>query len=302
MRRLLDSVHEVVAVVTQPDRPRGRGRRVLASAVKKLAAAEGLQVLQPDRLADEQFRAGLDACPHDLAVVAAYGRLLPDWLLNACQHGAINVHASLLPKWRGAAPVHRAIMAGEKETGVTIIRLVKEMDAGPMLARRARPIGPADTNAVVEADLAGIGATLMVETVDRIASGTVVPEEQNHALATFAPRLTRADGTIDWRRPAQAIHDQVRGLHPWPHASAVLGGRRYLIHGTEVVSPRPEGISSAVPPGTLVEARSSNLVVAVGDGQAIAIHELQPEGRKRVSARAFLAGHHWQAGIRFDLL
>ena len=270
--------------------------------MKELAATEGLPVLQPDRLAHEQFRAELNTYPHDLAVVAAYGRFLPDWLLNACRHGAINVHASLLPKWRGAAPVHRAIMAGEAETGVTIIRLVKEMDAGPMLARRARPIGPADTSDVVEADLAETGATLMVETVDCIASGTVVREEQNHALATLAPRLTRADGIIDWRRPAQAIHDQVRGLHPWPHASAVLQGRRYLIHRTEVVSPRPEGISSAVQPGTVVAARTSNLLVAVGDGQAVAIHELQPEGRKRLSARAFLAGHHWQAGMCFDLL
>ena len=300
LRRLLNSAHEVVAVVTQPDRPRGRGRRVLPSAVKELAAAERLHVLQPERVADHTFRTELDACPHDLAVVAAYGRLLPEWLLGACRSGTINVHASLLPKWRGAAPVHRAIMAGETETGVTIIRLVKEMDAGPMLAQRARAIDPAETSDVVEADLAVIGADLLLETVDRIDTGTVVAEEQDHALATFAPRLTREDGVIDWRRPAQAIHDQVRGLHPWPHASAVMEGRRYLIHRTDVVSPSADGPTPA-PAGTVVDAHAGRLVVRAGGDDAVAIRELQPEGRSRLSARAFLAGHHWRPGVRFNL-
>ncbi len=297
LRRLLGSRHQVVAAVTQPDRPRGRGRRVLPSAVKELAVAGRLRVLQPQRPADETFRAQLNDLPHDLAVLAAYGRLLPDWLLGACRHGAINVHASLLPKWRGAAPIHRAIMAGETETGVTIIRLVKEMDAGPMLARRSRAIGPSETSDVVEADLAELGAELLVDTVERIAAGTAVLEEQDHALATFAPRLMKADGIIDWRRSAQAIHDQVRGLSPWPRASAVLDGNRYLIHRTEVMARTPDGAS----PGKVVDARPDNLVVAAGDDQAVAIRELQPEGRPRLSARAFLAGHHWRTGAQFDL-
>ncbi len=291
----------MVAVVTQPDRPRGRGRRVSPPAVKELAEAAGLPVLQPERLADPAFRARLTACDHDLAVVAAYGRLLPEWLLGACRHGAINVHASLLPKWRGAAPVHRAILAGETETGVTIIRLVKEMDAGPMLASRARPIEPSETSDAVEADLAKIGAGLLVETADRIAAGTAVPEEQDHARATFAPRLTKEDGILDWRRSAQAIHNQVRGLHPWPHASAVLDGRRYLIHRTAVAAPPSDGSFAAAPPGTVVDARPDSLLVAAGGGHAVAIRELQPEGRSRLSARAFLAGHRWRPGARFDV-
>ena len=263
--------------------------------------AAGLPVFQPERLADPAFRARLTACAHDLAVVAAYGRLLPEWLLGACRHGAINVHASLLPKWRGAAPVHRAILAGETETGVTIIRLVKEMDAGPMLARRARPIEPSETSAVVEAELAKIGADLLVEAVDDIAAGTAVPEEQDHALATFAPRLTKEDGILDWRRPAPAIHNQVRGLHPWPHASTVLDGKRYLIHRTAVVAPPSDGAFAAGPPGAVLDARRDNLLVAAGGDHAVAIRELQPEGRARLSARAFLAGHRWQPGAQFDL-
>ena len=271
------------------------------SAVKELAVAEELLVFQPERLADETFRAQLAACEHDLAVVAAYGRLLPEWLLGACRHGAINVHASLLPRWRGAAPVHRAIMAGETETGVTIIQLVKEMDAGPMLAKRARPIEPSETSSAVEADLAEIGADLLVETVDRIAAGTAVFEEQDHELATLAPRLTKADGILDWRRPALAIHNQVRGLHPWPHASAVLDGKRYLIHRTALVMPLSDGSSAAKSPGTVVEAHLDSLVVAAGDDHLVAINELQPEGRSRLSARAFLAGRRWRPGVRFDL-
>lgn len=299
--RLLASAHDVVAVVTQPDRPRGRGRRMFPSAVKELAAAKELLVLQPERLTDETFRARLTACEHDLAVVAAYGRLLPEWLLGACAHGAINVHASLLPKWRGAAPVHRAIMAGETETGVTIIQLVKEMDAGPMLARRARPIEPSETSSAVEAALAEIGADLLVDTVDRIAAGTAVFEEQDHGLATLAPRLTKADGVLDWRRPAEAIHNQVRGLQPWPHASAALDGKRYLIHRTTLVMPPSDGSSPAEPPGTIVEAHLDSLIVAAGDDHSVAIHELQPEGGSRLSARAFLAGRPWRPGVRFDL-
>lgn len=232
----------------------------------------------------------------DLAVVAAYGRLLPQWLLDHPRHGTVNVHASLLPKWRGAAPIHRAILAGDTETGVTIIRLVKAMDAGPMLARCVRPIGPDETSDAVEAALAELGAGLLVTTIDRIGAGTQLEEEQNHAAATFAPRLTRDDGPIDWRIPARAIHDHVRGLHPWPHASAVLDGQRYLIHRTAVVATTGE----AQAPGTVIEAKGDQLVVAAGDSNHLAIREIQPEGRKRLSVRAFLAGRRWRPGMRFE--
>ena len=253
-------------------------------------------MLQPERLGDEVFRTELDAAAPDLAVVAAYGRLLPQWLLDQPRHGTVNVHASLLPKWRGAAPVHRAIMAGDTKTGVTIIRLVKAMDAGPMLARCTRPIGPDEASAAVEAALAELGAELVVTAIDRIGAGTQVEEEQDHAAATFAPRLTRDDAPIDWRRSARAIHNHVRGLHPWPHASAVLDGKRYLIHRTAVVATAGE----ARTPGTVTETQGDQLVVAAGEGSRLAIREIQPEGRKRLPARAFLTGHRWRSGMRFE--
>ena len=295
LTRLLDSPHTVAAVVTQPDRPRGRGRTVSGSPVKQVAAAHRLPVLQPERIRDERFLAQLAALGVDLAVVAAYGRLLPDAVLDAPRLGTINVHASLLPKYRGAAPVHRAIIAGEPETGVTIIRLVRQMDAGPMLARRRRPIAPDETSDAVEAALAELGAGLLLEAIDGMESGTVIGEAQNHRAATFAPRLSRDDGVIDWRAPAEAIHNLVRGLHPWPHASSVLDGARYLVHRSAVVPGPRDGVS----PGTILEATGDRLVVATGRG-ALAILEVQPEGRRRLSTRAFLAGRRWSRGLRFE--
>lgn len=296
LTRLLDAPHTVAAVVTQPDRPRGRGRSVSDSPVKQVAAAHGLPLLQPERLRDERFLARMADLEPDLAVVAAYGRMLPDALLHTPRLGTINVHASLLPKYRGAAPVQRAIIAGEPETGVTIIRLVQEMDAGPMLARSSRAIAPDETNRTVEAALAELGAALLIDTVGKLEAGTAVEEAQDHRFATFAPRLSRDDGVIDWRAPARAIHDLVRGLHPWPHACATLAGARYLIHRTGVV----HGTRRGIPPGTLLEASGERLVVATGRGDALAILEIQLEGRRRLSARAFLAGRRWSPGQRFD--
>ena len=297
LRRLLDSPHRVVAVVTQPDRPRGRGRRVSPSAVKSLAADHALPVLEPERLASEAFRERIAAFGPDLAVVAAYGRLLPDPLLATPRLGTINVHASLLPKYRGAAPIQRAILAGETTTGVTIIRLVRDMDGGPMLAWRRRPIDPDETSTAVERDLAEIGAGLLMEAVAALDAGTAVETPQDHGAATLAPRLSREDGRIDWRRPGRAIHDQVRGLHPWPHAFTHLGGARYLVLGSRVAAPAG-GVDVA--PGTLVEAAGDRLVAAAGNGSTLAITEIQPEGRRPLAVRAFLAGRRWTAGMHFD--
>lgn len=297
LTRLLDSPHRVAAVVTQPDRGRGRGQRVSESPVKRTATARGARVLQPERLGDGAFLATLSALEPDLAVVAAYGRMLPDAVLAAPRLRTINIHPSLLPKYRGAAPVQRAIIAGETETGVTIMRLVREMDAGPTFARRTRPIAPDETSDVVEADLARLGADLVLEVIGALAAGTAVERAQDHAAATLAPRLSREDGRIDWRAPAAAIHNRVRGLHPWPHASAVLDGARYLIHRTAVVA-YPGADAPA--PGTLVETSGDRLIVATGHGGALAILEIQPEGRRRIGARAFLAGRRWSPGRRFD--
>ncbi len=297
LTRLLDSPHRVAAVVTQPDRPRGRGQRVAESPVKRVAAARGTRVLQPDRLGDGTFLDTLSALEPDLAVVAAYGRMLPDAVLAAPRLRTVNIHPSLLPKYRGAAPVQRAIIAGETETGVTIMRLVREMDAGPTFARRTRPIAPDDTSDVVEADLARLGADLLLEVIGALEAGTATERAQDHDAATLAPRLSREDGRIDWRAPAAAIHNLVRGLHPWPHASASLDGARYLIHRTAITAPP---CPDPAAPGTLVEASGDRLLVATGRGGAIAILEIQPEGRRRIATRAFLAGHRWSPGQRFD--
>jgi methionyl-tRNA formyltransferase len=291
---LLGSRHEVVAVVTQPDRPRGRGQRTTAGPVKARALAAGRQILQPERLKDDAFADAFAALGADLGVVAAYGKILPEWLIQSPRRGMINVHASLLPRYRGAAPVHRAIIAGERETGVTIMRVVKALDAGPMLANAVRPIGPDETSVQVEHDLARIGADLLVATVDRMASGPTEEVPQDDAAATYAPRLTREDGAIDWREPAIAIHNRIRGLHPWPHASAVLGGHRYILRQSSVGADTTDA-----PPGTVTVAASDRLEVATGAG-TIRLLEIQPEGKRPLTAREFLAGHRIETGAAFS--
>ena len=222
-------------------------------------------------------------------MVVAYGKILPDTILCTPRHGTINVHASLLPRYRGAAPVHRAIIAGERETGVTMIRLVREMDAGPMLARAVRPIGDDETSDVIDRALAEIGANLLVSTVREIAAGRATEQPQDHALATFAPRLIREDGRIDWTRPARTVHNLARGLHPWPHAFSFFDGSRHLILRTGVEA--PSSVAAAHTPGAVVEARGDRLRIACGENTVLAIHELQLEGRRRLPTRAFLAGH-----------
>ena len=300
LERLLASTLDVVAVVTQPDRPRGRGHRVTDSPAKQVAGRHEIHVLQPQRLKDQAFMERLTALAPDLGVVAAYGKILPDQLLALPRLGMINVHASLLPKYRGAAPIHRAVMAGETETGVTIIQLVREMDAGPMLRKATRPIGPDVTSDLVERDLATVGADLLMRTIEDLATGHASSEAQDHAVATFAPRLTKDDGVIDWGKSAKAIHDQVRGLHPWPHAFSCLDDHRYLILRTAATETAAATTRQARPvPGQVVEASGDRLVVATGLAVAIAILEIQPEGKRPLPARAFLAGHRIRVGAMF---
>lgn len=289
LAQLVAEGEQIVMAITQPDRPRGRGHRVQPSPLKTAALAHRIPVLQPERVGDPGFAAALASCGAELGVVAAYGKILPDTILHRPRHGTINVHASLLPKYRGPAPVHRAIIAGERETGVTMIRLVREMDAGPMLARVVRSIADDETSDVVDRALAEIGAKLLVSTVRDIAAGRATEQPQDHALATLAPRLSTEDGRLDWTRAARAIHNLVRGLHPWPHAFSFLDGSRYLILRTGVEA--SSGPAPARAPGEIVEADADRLRVACGEGTVLAIHELQPEGRRRLPTRAFLAGH-----------
>ena len=296
LERLLASTHHVVAVVTQPDRPRGRGHQVTAPPVKQVAARHTIPVLQPQRMKDTDFVSRLTGLAPDLGVVAAYGKLLPDQLLELPRLGMVNVHASLLPKYRGAAPIHRAVMAGETETGVTIIQLVREMDAGPMLLKASRPIGPDETSDLVERDLATIGADLLMRAVEDLAAGHASTEAQDHTRATLAPRLAKGDGVIDWGAPARTIHDQVRGLHPWPHAFTFLQGHRYLILRTSVTEITPAPSATRPVPGEVIEAAGDRLVVAAGLGTALAVLEIQPEGKRPQPARTFLTGYRIEVG------
>jgi methionyl-tRNA formyltransferase len=292
---LLHSPHPVVGVITQPDRPRGRGHRTTDSPVKHAAVSAGVPVLQPDRLRDPEFLTALSALHPDLGVVAAYGKILPAVVLDTPRLGLINVHASLLPKYRGAAPVHRAIIAGEPVTGVTIMRVVQALDAGPMLSRRSRPISFDETSDVVERDLAEIGADLLIDAVNDLAAGRAREESQDDTQSTYAPRLTKADGTIDWSRPALALHNQIRGLHPWPHAFSFLNGQRLIIRRSTVSG----ALGAASDPGVVLEAQGDRLHVAAGDRTVLQLLEIQQEGRRPMSVREFLAGHPIAAGQRF---
>jgi len=294
LRALLASRHPVIGVVTQPDRPRGRGQQLQPGPVKILAAGHGLPVLQPLKMRDEGFLDALRAWQPDLGVVAAYGRILTDALLAVPRLGTINVHASLLPRWRGAAPVHRAVMAGDRESGVTIMRVVRELDAGPMLDVATRPIADDETSAEVEPALASLGAARLVSVVDRLAEGPIPEQPQPAEGVTYAERVTRADSPIDWSRPAKALHDQVRGLHPWPLATTALGGQRLIVVRSAAA---PEGPEAA--PGTVVEAAGDRLVIAAGSG-ALRLLEVKPEGRRVMTAREFLAGHPIRVGARLE--
>jgi methionyl-tRNA formyltransferase len=282
--------HQVVAVVTQPDRPRGRHQRLQPTPVKAAALAFA-PVLQPERIRTAEFVAQLQSFRPELGVVAAYGKILPDDVLAVPRRGMINVHASLLPKYRGAAPVHRAVMNGEVETGVTIMRVVRALDAGPMFAKSTTPIGPDDTSDVVEQRLAQLGAGLLVDVIDRIGAGTAREEPQDDSHATYAPKITKEEGPIDWMMAATAIHNRVRGLYPWPHASTTIAGERTLI-----LRSTPLGGTTTATPGTVVEVTPDSIHVATGRG-ILSLEQLKPEGRRAMTAREFLAGRPLPNGL-----
>ena len=296
LEALLASSHTVVGVITQPDRPRGRGQQISAGPVKAVARERHVSILQPERLRAELFERDFDSLDANLAVVAAYGKLLPAWLLTKPRLGFINVHASLLPKYRGASPIHRAVIAGDEETGVTIMRVVEALDAGPMLARRSLTIGPDDTTAEIEPALARLGAALAVETIDRMTVGSFVETPQDDSLASYAPRLTKADGLIDWSKAARDMHNLVRGLTQWPLAYSFLEGSRLILRRSRLTG------DSSVPgePGTTVRLSSGGLGVVCGDRHLLEILQLQPEGKRAMSGLDALAGRVLVPGDRFD--
>jgi len=290
LEALLARRDPVVGVVTQPDRPRGRGLAVAAPEVKVLAEQRGLPVLQPEKVKDPAFEQALRALAPDLVVVAAYGRILPRAILDLPPRGCVNVHASLLPRHRGAAPIAWAILAGDQATGVTTMNMAEEMDAGDMLLQRATPIGPEETGGELTARLATLGAELIGETIDALRAGTLRPRAQADADVTYAPRIDQQQRRIDWGKPADELARLVRALSPAPAAFTTLGPRRLKIYRARPASTRPSGAA----PGTVVSA-GGGLAVAAGRG-ALELLEVQLEGRRRLAAAEFLAGHPVAAG------
>jgi methionyl-tRNA formyltransferase len=294
LERLIESPHQVVGVVTQPDRPRGRGQKVTDAPVKTIALTRGLRVFQPVRLRDPEVTDTLSGWAPDLGVVAAYGKIIPESVLHLPRLGMINVHASLLPRYRGAAPVQRAVIDGVPQTGVTIMRMVAALDAGGMFAKVTRLVGPDETSDVVERDLADLGASLLLEVMEDLAAGTAVEEPQDDSQSTYASKVTKDEGLVDWGLSAIDIHNRVRGLYPWPHAFTFLEGERLILMRTHVASEPSGGM-----PGTVVDVAAGLIHVATGHSGRLVIDEIQPEGRRTMKTRDYLAGHPIRPGVRF---
>lgn len=288
LEALVRAGHQVAGVFSQPDKPVGRHQNKLQpTPVKERAQAHGIPVCQPETLRDGAALALLRELDPELIVVAAYGRFLPDDILALPPKGCINVHSSLLPKYRGSAPINWAILNGDSETGVTIQRMAHDMDAGDIILQRATLIGETEDAAALYDRLAELGGELVVEAVAQIEAGTAIRTPQDHTQATQAPMLSRALSPINWTRPAQAVHDQVRGLYPWPAASTdVISGDTIKIYRSSL-----PGKTVSTYPGVIVSAGKEGIDIACGDGRVLRVLELQAPGGKRMSAAAYLAGH-----------
>ena len=284
LERVLQAGHEVLAVYTQPDRPKGRGQELAASPVKTAASAAGLQVRQPERIRRPEIVAELAALRPDGMVVVGYGQIIPQSIIDIPLLGIINVHASLLPKYRGAAPVQWAIVRGETVTGVTTMRIDAGLDTGEILLMRETPIGPEETAVELSARLAAIGAELLIESLVGLDAGTIVPRRQDHAQATLAPILRKEDGRIDWSLSSTEVYNRVRGFLPWPGAYTTFRGV-----GLHVWRARVAEAPASSPPGSL-SFEQRRLFAACGGGASLELLELQLEGRKRITAEAFANG------------
>jgi len=285
---------EIVAVVTQPDRPKGRDLRLTASPVKELATEEELTILQPERARDPAFISQIQGLRPDLVAVAAYGQILPKALLEIPRHGCLNVHTSLLPRYRGAAPIQWAILHGDAETGVTIMKMDEGMDTGDILTQEKTAIIPADNAQTLHDRLATMGADLLVRTIPAYVSGAITPQPQPSEGVVLAPKIKKKDGLIDWTQPAHAVWNRVRGLVPWPGAYAHLPGegQRQVL---KIWAAEPVDLSGS--PGEVLEAQNSGIVVGCGKG-ALRILALQRESARRLTAAQFLAGHPLKSGER----
>lgn len=289
---LLASGHELAALVTQPDRARGRGMAVSPSPLKRLALARGIPVLQPPRIREAEAKAALEALGTEVHVVVAYGQLLPRAVLDVPPRGTVNVHASLLPRYRGAAPIQWAIVRGETVTGVTTMLLDEGLDTGPILLARSVPIEPEETTPELEPRLARHGAELLLDTLRGMQDGSVRPVAQDSSAATLAPSFEKADGVLSWSEPAEDIARRVRGLQPWPGTTTLLEGRTL-----KVLRARATGTGQGEP-GTVLAAGADGILVACGAGSRLLILEVQPESRRPMSAASFVAGARLRPGIR----
>ena len=284
LKRILADGFDVVGVYTQPDRPKGRGMKLVASPVKQVALDAEIPVFQPENFREEETVQQLRDLKPDVCAVVAYGRILPQKVLDVPTFGCINIHASLLPKYRGSAPYQWAVLDGLQETGVTAMYLVREMDAGDIIDTRKTPIGENETAGELLDRLAVLGAELLSKTLSRFAAGErVVGTPQEESLVSYAPMLEKTMCPIDWSKTAQQVHDHVRGLHPWPVATMELGQTLFKVHETRVVS-------GSGAPGKILELNKNGLVVACGEG-AVEIRSLQAQGGKRMAAPDYFRGH-----------
>lgn len=285
LKRLVEDGHEICGVFTQPDKPKNRGHKMAFSPVKEYALSRNLTVYQPLKMRDGEALAIVQALQPELIVVAAYGKILPEDILNTPPFGAINVHSSVLPKYRGAAPINWAILNGEDRTGVTIMYMAKELDAGDIIHCLETDIDFHEDAQALTARLAELGAQALAEAVEMLKNGTAVRTPQDHSAHTYAPMLDKSLSPIDWTKSARQIHDQVRGLIPWPCAQTILNGKTVKVFATEI------GVATEAEAGKIIAANKKGITFACGDGLSLRITELQPEGGKRMVAGAYLAGH-----------
>ena len=290
LRALLEAGEDVAAVFTQPDKPRGRGMRESFSPVKTLAVERGIPVYQPVTFKDGAATELLRTLAPELLVVVAYGRILPQAFLDVAKYGSINVHGSLLPKYRGAAPIQWAVLNGDKTTGVSVQYMAAAMDAGDVIAARETEIGEFETSGELFDRLKTLGAELLAETVRKIASGSVIRVPQNEADATYTKMLDKNMSPIDWNKSPREIVKHICGLNPWPVATTELGGVSFRVFGAEYTDTK-----TALAPGKIISAGKAGIEVACGGGRSLRITEVQAAGKKRMSAAAFLLGHPMKA-------
>ncbi len=290
LESLLKSDDQVVGIITQPDRPKGRGQSLTSSPIKLIAERERLPLLQPTKMKDPGFLDALRAWKPDLITVAAFGRILPPAILNLPPRGCINVHGSLLPKYRGAGPIQWAIINGETETGITTMLMDEGMDTGAILLQERLPINVEDTAGTLSTRLAELGGRLLIKTITQLKAGTLVPRQQDHSQATLAPLLKKEDGVIDWAMSAMAIANRVRGLTPWPGAYTFAGKERWTIWRAEAIAEQVNGL-----PGTVAQVTKDAVHVATGNG-VLVLREVQPANRRRMTVSEYLAGHPISVG------